>query len=56
MYSADLRGSNLKDANLQDTLLKQARYNSKTIFPIGFNPREVGMVEVERPEDLIAFV
>lgn len=56
LFGADLRGANLKNANLKQTLLKTARYNSKTIFPNEFNPTEAEMIEVEKPENLIAFV
>jgi uncharacterized protein YjbI with pentapeptide repeats len=55
LSDADLRGTNLKDVNLQGALLNNAKYNSKTIFPDKFSPTQAGMVEVEKPEDLISF-
>ncbi|MEC4805239.1 MAG: pentapeptide repeat-containing protein [Jaaginema sp. PMC 1080.18] len=42
LTKANLFGANLEGANLEHTILKHTLYDSYTIFPEGFNPKEVG--------------
>ncbi|NJM68321.1 MAG: pentapeptide repeat-containing protein [Acaryochloris sp. RU_4_1] len=46
LSEADLSGANLIGANLTDAQLKGAKYNSRTVFPDGFEPVKVGMQDM----------
>ena len=46
LSKADLSGADLSGADLREADLYGAQYNSKTVFPTGFNPKEEIMVWV----------
>jgi uncharacterized protein YjbI with pentapeptide repeats len=49
LSQADLRGANLSDAILEDTVLSGAQADTSTIWPTDFNAqrrRELGVIEV----------
>ncbi len=46
MNDADLRGADLTNAGLKDTILTGAKYNARTKWPAGFDPKAHGAVLV----------
>lgn len=42
--STSLQGTNLTDANLGGTIMLGARFDHRTVFPMGFDPYAMGMV------------
>lgn len=49
LSNAQLQGANLYRARLERAVLKDARYDAKTRWPAGFNPRLRGAVSVSPP-------
>ncbi|NJO07886.1 MAG: glycogen debranching protein GlgX [Chloroflexaceae bacterium] len=47
LSGADLRGADLREANLYRTNMRGARYNSKTRWPINFEPFDLGLIYSE---------
>ena len=49
LTAADLRGANLQGANLEGTVLVNAVYDERTVFPRGFDPDAAGAMS-DRPK------
>jgi uncharacterized protein YjbI with pentapeptide repeats len=48
LTEASLFDADLSEANLSGTILKHARYNANTIWPVGFDPKAHGAVLVHK--------
>ncbi|MFO0867038.1 MAG: pentapeptide repeat-containing protein [Gemmataceae bacterium] len=52
LFGADLRGANLRDMKVyRGSVFRKAKYDSNTIWPTGFDPKEHGAVFVESKDD-----
>jgi uncharacterized protein YjbI with pentapeptide repeats len=48
LMGARLEGANLATANLDGAQLRFARYDSSTVFPTGFDPKQHGLIDSSR--------
>ena len=52
LFGADLRGANLREmSSYRGSVFRKAKYDSNTIWPTGFDPKEQGAVLVESNDD-----
>ena len=47
LWNADLSGADLTNANLVGAMLRLAKYNANTKWPLGFDPEAAGAVLVD---------
>lgn len=52
MYKSNFIGANLADTDIFTVKVKKAVFDATTEFPAGFDPKDAGMVEIKKYEDL----